>query len=361
MPSLWKTGQFRVQAHKCDRDYMHLEGLRGCAPRVTNDNSAMGILNQLTKEQHFESPIASRNTIAQTIERLVDSNTNELRRFINMVGRPDKDALGPTYRSTGFMSMGGILEDQFKRCSEIEQCFRDKFTYNGEEKNRHIVNPSGGGLIPWQPQDADICGGFGFPVDKSNCPGLTDTLNHECCAYDRAVLPMYELFCRREDFLDPISATCNPAEATPILSVSTIQDICDELGTHFVVYNNNAYIDNSVNPPRTLSGRKVREPELENRRHLLNQLLDEIVPDTPISSYSQYLQTMDCSKKVWDSIQQATQCNGEAETGTNPYCTSYHSPPSQTVTPNEETKPPARSGVYYMLKYTLHEVRTVPP
>lgn len=48
-----------------------------------------------------------------------------------MIGRPPKNALGDSWRSTGFLSMGPIDEGTLRKCKSITQCFRDVFTYNG--------------------------------------------------------------------------------------------------------------------------------------------------------------------------------------------------------------------------------------
>lgn len=53
------------------------------------------------------------------------------------------------------------------------------------------------------------------------------------------------------------------------------------------------------------------------------------------------LQVIDCSVKVYSSIQSETRCQDGG-----PFCTSYH----------RRTEARARTGIYYALKHTLHEV-----
>jgi hypothetical protein len=55
MPTLLATKKFRVHAHECDRDYMHIAKHNGCAPVIQNDNSAMGIISKLSGNQDFQS------------------------------------------------------------------------------------------------------------------------------------------------------------------------------------------------------------------------------------------------------------------------------------------------------------------
>lgn len=55
MRSIWSTNKFRVHAHPCDMDYMHIDGMRGCSPVTKNDNSAMGVFDRLTRSQDFKS------------------------------------------------------------------------------------------------------------------------------------------------------------------------------------------------------------------------------------------------------------------------------------------------------------------
>lgn len=75
------------------------------------------------RAQTFVNARGRRNRHVQTIERFDDSNRG-FRRFINMIGRPPKQALGDDWRKTGFLSMNNFGSSEIRRCNSLQQCFR---------------------------------------------------------------------------------------------------------------------------------------------------------------------------------------------------------------------------------------------
>lgn len=134
-----KWSNFSVEAHPCDRDYMHVRDTVGCSPRIYNDNSAMGIISTRPgggEGQNFESPVAQRARNAQTIERIMTTE-NGIRQFINMAGRPSQQQLSnETFRSMGFLGVSNVLskeiagKSRFQDCSTIEQCWKVIFFFS---------------------------------------------------------------------------------------------------------------------------------------------------------------------------------------------------------------------------------------
>lgn len=172
MPTLWGSQKFRVQAHPCDRDYMHVRGMAGCAPVVLEDNSAMGIMDMDTREQALKNRRARRTKNAQTIEEFVEevlddsSSSFQVRRFLNMVGKPYKQKLkDEVFRSTGFLGTQSADPKEFFDCKSIQQCFVEEFTYHGSAIDRIVTTDTG--LDAWVPLHGQRCGSFGIEVDPS--------------------------------------------------------------------------------------------------------------------------------------------------------------------------------------------------
>lgn len=266
MRSIWSTNRFRVQAHPCDMDYMHMDGLKGCSPVVLNDNSAMGVFDKSSRSQPFRSSRARRNRNVQTIERFRDGDNN-IKRFINMIGRPPKVDLGTDWRSVGFMSMDDILPESMRRCNALDQCFVDTFTFNGGRvDDRHVLRD--GILGPWDPQDSDACGGSGIIVSDSNC-NLLQTDHNYCCQLDRAVLPLFEVFCSsNNEAIRSIESSCNlDMQGNPgfeaLYNQGTVNRICREIGGYFVT---------------SKSSKEKRETRLTQVKDQLNQLFDMLIP-----------------------------------------------------------------------------------
>lgn len=181
--TIWETSKFRVLPHPCDRDYMHLQGMRGCSPVVYGGNRALGILSMSEgRAQDWAMLQAPRSRLARTISRAdqarvqallanlnasplttatevqlakaiveLSINFGQVTRFLNTVGRPPYDRLGADYRKFGFMGMksmpdsagGGEASSTFRNCSLVPQCRKDPFTFNGKPvDHRTVVSPT---------------------------------------------------------------------------------------------------------------------------------------------------------------------------------------------------------------------------
>jgi hypothetical protein len=331
MPTLLATKKFRVHAHECDRDYMHIINHNGCAPVVRNDNSAMGIINKLSGGQDFKSRRAGRNQQIQTIERKKNILETDTEKFIDVISRPvfaNDPVNWPDYRKYGFLSMKNMDSD-FNRCKNLKQCFVDPFTFNGDPAIRSFVKNNV--MTTWTPSNADSCGIFGNPVDQDLCG---DGFDQQCCELDRAVLPLYEVLCVRSDPLQiyQLRTDCQ-------FTLDTLNNICAPIGT--------------IQDGKTYYGLSILEEskniELQEMGVLLNSLMDAMVTATPITTSAVYLQVMTCSTSLYAAIQTVTVCT--ATSTVSPYCTAYHQKLNQDATPVL-----ARSGLYYMLRYTMHEV-----
>lgn len=69
----------QVHPHPCDRDYQHLDGLRGCSPVVSvNQRTPLGLVS-MDKLVRYVTPLGKEyGTYAQTLQR---------NGYINMLGR----------------------------------------------------------------------------------------------------------------------------------------------------------------------------------------------------------------------------------------------------------------------------------
>jgi hypothetical protein len=178
-----------------------------------------------------------------------------------------------------------------------------------------------------------MCGIFGNPVDQDLCG---TTFDQQCCELDRAVLPLYEVLCVRTDPLQ-----INKLRDDCKFTVDTIDNICAPIGT--------------IQGDKTYYGLSMLEVnkniELQEMGVLLNSLMDAMISTTPMTTSAAYLQVMTCSTSLYAAIQTATTCPSTATTTVSPYCTTYHQKLNQDTTPVS-----ARSGLYYMLRYTMHEL-----
>jgi hypothetical protein len=337
MPTFWDSKKFRVHAHECDRDYMHIGNHKGCAPVVLNDNSAMGLFHK-NSNQDFASRRAVRNRQIQTIQRKKSINGDDTDRFIDMVSEPVFSMLSEAnnkwvdYRKYGFLSLSN-MDGDFDKCGDIEQCFVDPFTFNGLVQKRQVVKEDGMQL--WIPSDGDVCGIFGIPTSLDNCDISEQDNNNHCCKLDRAILPIYEILCVRSS---PSQFAQLVKDCAP--STTAVDSICASIGT---VINNNTYYELSW-------VEKKQNIQLQQKADELNSLINIVVSTSPITTSAQYLKIMKCSTNMYASIQLATACTTSSDT-ISPFCAPYH-----IDTDLDASTALPRSGIYYMLRYTMQEI-----
>ena len=387
-----KRDKFRVQAHTCDRDYMHLKDTVGCAPRVFNDNSAMGIVDMRDAEegQSFASPSARRSRNALTIERRVDKAVGNIGWFLNMAGRPTPNHLvNPTFQSMGFLNISSFPNDprpsRFTRCSTEEQCFLDAFTFMGENVDRQsTLNVVG--IINRNPASGDKCGGFGILLDESiypnECAGAAAS-GHSCCLIDGSVAPLYRMLCGNrkievvEEVYDRQAKTIKNQTSTFVNSRAYLNQRCNtrpdgifattwggrlDLGVVDGVCSKLQQNVYRVKAGNTQNDKDLRKAQLGQIRDLLNSIVDAFVPITSVSLENSYLEATACSDALYAALRATTGCSADdvAEiedmtkslnpanrlpAGTiSPFCTKYHKSTATTTT-----------SFYYFLLHTLQE------
>jgi hypothetical protein len=176
-----------------NRDYQHLTGLRGCSPSFTltaQQRGALGFYGIDFKRRMY--PSERKGTYVQTVDRQGFSVVG--------LGRPSwfKSGEQDGYRKTGFLSTQDpvFLEDASKEdggtsiflsCKTIDQCFVDDFYYHGKVVSRRIYDDTkvqGRRMRDWEPQDAELCGSFGYQLDMDqstvSCLGI-NSATHSCC------------------------------------------------------------------------------------------------------------------------------------------------------------------------------------
>lgn len=203
MRSLWQTEKFRVKPHVCDREYAHLRHFKGCAPDVLDDNSAMGVIDM----EELVPLRSKRGRIAQTFSRYKTAQ-NDTQIYYNVIGKdPFQDQPEwQNFRTYGFLSIN--RDKEFKLCSAETQCRVDDFTFNGVQLLlgvRSVVTSVAGdgdfsNRTAWNKNSQEECGIFGNLVDESLCGFSTSDESLSCCQIDRAVAPLYELFCNPGTF-----------------------------------------------------------------------------------------------------------------------------------------------------------------
>lgn len=402
MPSVWERGKFKVEAHPCDRDYMHAKGMAGCSPVILNDNSAMGIVKLSTKSQIFSLARSPRTRNAQTIERFsidgLANGTESFSRFINMIGRPTLTNLADksVYRSTGFLGTKSAEKGKFRDCKSIDQCFVDDFTYHGVNTVRKVAKPDAG-IVKWGGLDTDACGGFGILLDPLKNPvacavgSVADQGKYSCCLLDQGVAPLHRLMCGPNGNGSSITVdediynfATREKQTVKLQSVNSL----DYLTKHCSKYSN-PFSESSTNlvgsqfssdivrdtckklKPIYLVDKfdaRKKDAKIGEIRDALNALLDLPVARSPPVTGDSYLQVTSCSLAMYRAIQASTVCTKDDKTSIdaastitittttilpllNPFCTDYH-----TAIDSTTKSTIGRSSIYYFLSYTMQEI-----
>ena len=182
--SLWTQGKFRVHAHACDRTYMHLDNLQGCAPRFDNsDRATAGFFRvQGNGRMIRKDPPArdSRGEYARTMqllgEKYVAHMTKAHRQFFN---DPKRGFLGLDGYLWGALTNGVLDESSpFSYCSDHVQCLKDmeSQTFRGVpfvDRKVFADNKATGTAVlelrNWRWQDTELCGAFGIRHANGTC------------------------------------------------------------------------------------------------------------------------------------------------------------------------------------------------
>lgn len=323
IPSLYSTKKFRVLPHECDRDYMHIEGMRGCAPREpvvlsSRNGISLGI-----------SLDGSRGVYAQTINRdkYIGIIRSEGKLFDNAV--------------SGFLSMDETVADGFTMCRDVEQCLPKLFTYDGESVSRSVYDSSTQKMKLFDSgkdfADSDVCGSFGTLLSNNHptCQTLLVHENDHCCQIDNATVPQYALLCN-PFFRDDILQECN-AHAQ-IISLDSIKTVCDDLSFDGIYTTSRLEVS-------------VRDNTIRNKARHLNSLWDKLSSGTSNSMMSDtYIAKTSCSDKFYEYL--AIISNPlECETKAHPFCGMY----KQNMIYSIEHRKDWIAATYYVGRYSTLE------
>lgn len=381
MESLWDTGRFRVKSHSCDRqvplsccflssgllcnafslglwhgivitpsfssrDYQHLSSLQGCAPSfglTYEKRGALGFIRLDTAGRFY--PSRTKNTHVQTFGR--NGYT------VVGLGRPpfdisNADGFSNINRKTGFLSAPGNIflptgqsDDEgksiFMSCKTLDQCFVDDFYFNGRPVSRRVFTTDNR-MRDWEPKEGERCGIFGIEesdeLASRSCPGI-DTLKQSCCSIDSAVAPLYHVLKRKAGILEELNAVCNEGllfgkvqKSQAIFSMESVQKHLAEIPDFYMVPKND---------------KTARSVILDGIRDRLNSITDEFTPEFQIDTAFSYVQVMDCSEAVYETLQKHTTCSENEAKDSSAFCPEYAYPAAN------------RSGLYYFLDFTMTE------
>lgn len=365
MPSLWDTQKFRVQPHACDRDYQHLNGMRGCAPSFSmtySKRNSLGHVSLETAKRIFF--YKTKSTYAQTINRDKYAAVG--------LGKPSFFTAGHLplnsgYRKAGFLSAETVFDVDaadatdggksiFTACKTLEQCFVDDFFYNGKMVARKIFDQVANVMRDWKPMESERCGSFGYQVDEMSavnvCPGINQ-ITHACCRIDMSVAPLYYTL-KQGSNIKSLDDVCNNGlllDKFPKLSIFSMDAVTHHMDNIKEIY---------VVP---LKDKTARKATLASIRDSLNSIMDEFTPDFAVDTAFKYIQVVDCSLAVYRKMQEFTTCpeaqkvsnskpTGDAASQT---AASQVMAPAQFCSPYEAASP-YRSGMYFFLDYTMVEV-----
>lgn len=68
LQTLWSSSRFKVDAHPCDRDYMYMKGLKGCAPVIRNTLDSMDVLESSRGLSLVSTSLYHRKRLLQTYQ-----------------------------------------------------------------------------------------------------------------------------------------------------------------------------------------------------------------------------------------------------------------------------------------------------
>jgi hypothetical protein len=168
---VFADGLLRMQAHVCDRDYMHDSRLAHCLP-------AQGV------------KVALRGETISSDKQLVDATyTAEYRTYAWSDTRHELPLLhmnNMASNGSGFLGFNASLDVESPlRCGDIVQCSPQPFTVRGHKMpTRKVLTPTG--VRRYTVRDAIKCGAFGFE-------NADQTASQ--CTLDLTVLPFYRIFC----------------------------------------------------------------------------------------------------------------------------------------------------------------------
>lgn len=188
-PSLWQSGRFRVAAHACDRDYMHLKGTKGCAPSVTvSPNARTGFVSlDPALVWPRSAPVANpRGRIMQTF--------NKGRHIPIIRTEPPPGFSNDEWARGGFLYKKSLDGDDrgtpFVACRSVKQCKKDGFQVAGEVVKRKTRVSAGAEPVEWKQEWSTKCGMFGVQQGE----GTTGP-----CRLDLVSMPLYWALCERKD------------------------------------------------------------------------------------------------------------------------------------------------------------------
>lgn len=258
--TLWTSGRFRMLAHACDRDYMHLDGMQGCVPRLLEESGSRTDFVDMSRVK-ARPRLNPRGRIMRTFGK---------DKFIPMVqSRAVPGVTDSQYASSGFMSMQEVGGGRFTPCREVAMCREDTFRVAGEAKARQSVGPDGS-VSAWQQSHSISCGMYGRLDSDGGC------------SLDLASLPFYWALCKGATGRSPayqalwarVGEDCSPFRERTEMLCSVIDDNFKRSG--------------------------MTATQLGSIRDALNHLADALGYQGAVRSQESYLARASCSQSLHD-------------------------------------------------------------
>jgi hypothetical protein len=311
------ASKFKVNAHPCDRDYMYMSDMKGCAPiegvvLEMGTGSPLGI--QLDKSRAMYAQTIQRNHAIPIQKSDKTYFDNEMSGFLSMQLKQRKnDADG----------------QEFKMCKNIEQCLQDPFLFNGDRQTREIYDSSTLSMKDWTWSHTESCGIFGvsLPRNDSRCSEFQSGSSYiKCCQIDNATAVQYYILC------NPTTRRTLQQSVTTRATLPTVEitEICESMGSDGVY--------------ATSDDADSRDIEIYDKAAKLNRLWDILTNaiQWKVSSESnKYIAKTTLSDTLMKLITDHAKCN-PGKMG--PFCTKYHTPNGVEI-----------SGGYYLGRYALYE------
>lgn len=308
----FNQGVLMQEAHTCDKDYMHISGMKSCVSipgkvwwKKINDSTADYVEPDNTSPQTTEATYLKQSNLIRTYnfnenDQTVTARLGVMRhvsdQFFGFMGKkPDP---GP---GSGIPDYLQYSDFGFQKCNTIEQCYPQTLTVYGHEitdGERKIVRPSTYGDGEKLPTvDVFQCGGFGYIHPQGS----------STCTLDMAVAPFYRVLCYSQASRTKILASCKETITDATSESAFISTYCQPFSStvgytpRIYKFTKNTWTNNGFIPEWAagMENDRLGIPDLLN--NLVGNIFDEVNKYSGSGAdifTSKYMLAMTCVQEI---------------------------------------------------------------
>lgn len=281
------------QAHVCDRDYMHADGMTSCmaspsqiywkrdgAAQITTPNA------NNVQDTYLKRPAWLRFYTADNFLRLAS------------ISRSSSNSNGPKYGFLGRPSSGVFntySDFNFKRCSTLMQCFQQDFFLYGYQVTRKVRREVGNVLgNDYAFGEEFDCGGFGYKSSDEQT---------ERCKLDLAVATMYRVLCYSQTSREAVVNACKQN----LMKVTDASTLANEFCAFSIPGSSSSFTPNGYIPTWNVG---LKEGELQSIANSLNRLASSTLLWQPFNTQptsEAYMRGVECANVLYAQVKQTAQ------------------------------------------------------